>query len=309
MAARGRDADGLGRAVGGEWLGQRRRALIGTLAVAIALHATIATTQLIAAGLTSSVGITASALHVVVGTAAHVVALGGIWLATRSPDARHPYGYDRYEAVASLLIGILLLAAVALILATAVPRLLHPEALSASGIGLAVMVASAATNAALAVYLGRQARRHRSRVLRAESVHAFADSATALAVAAGVGLSVAGFLRIDPLVALGVGVIVAWRGMRIAWSAAEMLADAAPLDLEAVRALALTVPGVRDVHAVRSRGEAGRVLVDLHIHVAPELTVDEAHVIAMRVAEVIETQLTEVAEVLVHVGSQVADRS
>jgi len=235
--------------------------------------------------------------------------LGGIWLATRPPDARHPYGYDRYEAVASLLIGILLLAAVALIVSTAVPRLLRPASLSASGVGLLVMGASAVTNALLAVFLGAQASRHSSRVLRAEAVHAFADCATALAVAAGVGLSAAGLLVVDPLVALAVGVIVAWRGLRIAWSAAEMLADAAVLDLGAIRAKAMTVPGVRDVHAVRSRGEAGRALVDLHIHVAPELTVDEAHVIAIRVAEVIAVQIAEVAEVLVHIGPHVAGQS
>ncbi len=293
----------MGRAVG---LGQRRGALIGTLGVAIAVHAGLATALLVTAWLTASVGITASAFHVVVGTAAHAVALGGTWLATRPPDSRHPYGYDRYEAVASLLIGMLLLAAVVLILATAVPRLFQPESLSASGIGLAVMGTSAVANALLARYLGRQANRHGSRVLRAEALHAFADSATALAVGAGVGLSAAGLLVVDPLVALAVGVIVAWRGMRVAWSAAEMLADAAPLDLESIQTLARTVPGVRDVHAVRSRGEAGHALVDLHIHVAPELTVAEAHVIARRVVEVIEASVTEVAEVLVHVGPHVA---
>ena len=290
------------------WLGERRRALMRTLAVAIAVHAALAVGQLVAALLTSSVGITASALHVVVGTAAHAVALGGTWLATRPPDARHPYGYERYEAVASLLIGILLLAAVGLIVVTAVPRLLQPRALDASAVGFAVMGASAAANAVLAVFLGRRATRHRSRLLRAEAVHAFADFAAALAVAAGVGLSVAGFLAVDPLVALAVGVVVAWRGLRIAWGAAEMLADAAPLDLESIRALAMTVDGVRDVHAVRSRGEAGRALVDLHIHVRPDLTVEEAHVIAGRVAEVIEAETAEVAEVLVHVGPHLAGR-
>jgi cation diffusion facilitator family transporter len=287
-------------------LGQRRCALIGTLAVAIAVHAVLAVAQLAAAWLTSSVGITASSLHVVVGTAAHAVALGGTWLATRPPDARHPYGYERYEAVASLLIGVLLLAAVGLIVVTAVPRLLWPEALAASSVGLAVMGASAAANAVLAVFLGRNAARHRSRVLRAEAVHASADFATALAVAAGVGLSAAGLLMVDPLVALAVGVFVTWRGVQIAWGAAEMLSDAAPLDLESIRSLAMTVSGVRGVHAVRSRGEAGRALVDLHIHVSPELTVKEAHVIEGRVAQVIEADAAEVAEVLVHVGPYVA---
>ena len=282
---------------------------MAALGVAIAVHLALAVAQVVGAWLTTSVGITASAMHVVVGAAAHLVALGGTWLATRPPDTRHPYGYDRYEAVASLLIGVLLLAAVALIVTTAIPRIEHPEVLSASGVGIAVMGASAVANAVLAVFLGRLAGRHRSRVLRAEAVHASADFATAVAVAIGIALSAAGLLAVDPFVALTVAAIVAWRGLQTAWSAAEVLVDAAPLDLEWIRGLALSVEGVRDCHAVRSRGEAGRAHVDLHIHVAAELTVREAHGIAVRVAEVIEAQIAEVAEVLVHVGPHLADRS
>ncbi|MFO7531237.1 MAG: cation diffusion facilitator family transporter [Candidatus Limnocylindrales bacterium] len=278
---------------------------MAALGVAIAVHLSLAVAQGVGALLTTSAGITASALHVVVGTAAHGVALGGVMLATRPPDVRYPYGYDRYEAVASMLIGVLLLAAVGLILVAAIPRILQPEPITASGVGLAVMGVSAIANAALAVFLRRQASRYGSRVLRAESVHAFADGATALAVAAGVGLSAAGLLRVDPFIALAVAVIVAWRGVRIAWSAVEVLADATPLDLDAIRRVAQSMDGVQGCHAVRSRGESGHALVDLHIHVRPEMTVEEAHDIALHVADAIGEQVADVAEVLVHVGPHV----
>ncbi|HEX9634561.1 MAG TPA: cation transporter dimerization domain-containing protein [Candidatus Limnocylindria bacterium] len=116
----------------------------------------------------------------------------------------------------------------------------------------------------------------------------------AAVVAGGVG-----FPRLDPVVALAVGGVVAWRGWGVVRGAAEVLTDAAAVDTDAIRASALAVAGVRDCHAVRSRGEAGHVRVDLRIHVAPDLTIVEGH----RIAEAVEAEIRQldlgIAEVLV----------
>jgi cation diffusion facilitator family transporter len=109
-------------------LAVRRRDLLVPVAVTLGIHVVLLTAQGLAAALTGSIAIGANALHVGVDTVVHLVALGGVWLATRPADPRHPYGYERYEALASLLIGMLLLAVVALIVAEAIPRLVAPEA-------------------------------------------------------------------------------------------------------------------------------------------------------------------------------------
>jgi divalent metal cation (Fe/Co/Zn/Cd) transporter len=68
------------------------------------------------------------------------------------------------------------------------------------------------------------------------------------------------------------------------------------------------VAGVLDCHAVRCRGEAGQVRVDLHIPVAPDLTVARAHEIARAVEEHVTATLDGVIEVLVHVGAARPDQ-
>jgi cation diffusion facilitator family transporter len=226
-----------------------------------------------------------------------------VWLATRPADPRHPYGYERYEALASLLIGMLLLVAVALIASSALPRLADPQASRASAVGGAVMAVSAVLTGGLALYLRRRGRQLHSRVLRSEGVHAAADSLIALGVLAAVGASGAGFPLLDPIVALAVGGVVAWRGWGIVRGAADVLTDAAAVDTDAIRIAVLAVPGVRDCHAVRSRGEAGHVRVDLHIHVAPELTIVEGHRIAEEAEATIRRLDLGIAEVLVHLGA------
>ena len=284
-------------------LGGRRRSLLVPVGVTIGLHLVLLVCQVVAATVTGSVAIGANALHVGVDTAVHLVALGGVWLATRPADPRHPYGYERYEAVASLAIGTLLLVAVALIISSAVPRLISPETSRATGLGAAVMAVSALATGVLSICLRERGRRLQSRVLGSESIHAAADTLIAFGVLAAVVGAPLGFPWLDPLAALGVGGVVAWRGWEVVRGAADVLTDAVAVDTDAIRAAALAVPGVRDCHAVRSRGEAGRVRVDLHVHVAPDLTVVEAHRIALDVESHIRMLNAGVAEVLVHVGA------
>jgi divalent metal cation (Fe/Co/Zn/Cd) transporter len=96
--------------------------------------------------------------------------------------------------------------------------------------------------------------------------------------------------------------MVAWRAWALIRNAAATLTDVTPLDVERLRLIACEVPGVEDCHAVRSRGEPGRVRVDLHVHVDPELTVREAHTITRRVEERLVAEVGGIAEVLVHIG-------
>ena len=281
----------------------RRRVLLIAVGVTIGLHLALLAAQAFAAVLTGSVAIAANALHMGVDTAAHLVALGGVWLATHPADPRHPYGYERYEVLASLLIGMLLLVAVGVIVSSTLPRLAEPRPSTATVIGLAIMALSAASTAGLAVYLRRRARQTQSLVLRSESIHAAADVLISIGVLAAIGVSALGLPRLDPIVALCVAGVVAWRGCVVVRGAADVLTDAAAVDTEAIQAAALSVPGVRDCHAVRSRGEAGHVRVDLHVHVAPELTIVEAHEIARGVESAIRRLDFGIAEVLVHLGA------
>jgi cation diffusion facilitator family transporter len=284
-------------------LRHRRRALSQAVAVALGVHVALGLAQGVSAWVTGSVGIGASALHGVMGTLVHGIALGGAWMATRPPDPTHPYGYERYEHVAAMAIGMLLLATVGAITISAGARLMRPTPLAATGLGAGVMIGSAIANAGLWAFLRHRARILASRVVASEAVHASADVAMAGAVIAGLILSRAGLPWVDSFVALGVAGLVAWRGCGLVWRSAAVLSDAAGADIDAIRRIAAGVEGVADVHTVRCRGELGRVRVDLHIHVDPDLTVARAHAIAASVAERVTAGLGGICEVLVHIGA------
>ena len=112
----------------------------------------------------------------------HLLGLAGIWLGTRPADPKHPYGYARYETLASMFIGMLLLITVVVVIRGSVDRLAHPEEVSAPLLGVGVMLVSAMASFSLHRFLRRRGRRFHSAVITSESTHAWADAATTSAL-------------------------------------------------------------------------------------------------------------------------------
>jgi divalent metal cation (Fe/Co/Zn/Cd) transporter len=80
-----------------------------------------------------------------------------------------------------------------------------------------------------------------------------------------------------------------------------ILIDAARLDPAGVADLARSVRGVSDVHRVRSRGMRSAVELDLHLEVAPEMSVVEAHRLAQQIERELKVKFPEVSDVVIHV--------
>jgi len=242
-------------------------------------------------------------LHSALDVVASLIALVGISLATRPPDPRHPHGYERYESVAALLIGGFLVLALVHILQGAISRLIHPETIEVTWVSFAIMIASILASGGLAWWEQGKSRVLRSELLHADAVHTGSDMLVSTSVLAGLVASSQGLVIGDSLVALVVAGVIAWAAWGILRTATQVLTDTSLVDVESITSLVLRVPGVLDCHAVRARGPAGRVRVDLHIHVDPATRLDEAHHIADRVSRMVRSQVPDIIEVLVHIGA------
>jgi hypothetical protein len=72
----------------------------------------------------------------------------------------------------------------------------------------------------------------------------------------------------------------------------------------AIRAVALDVPGLRDVHHIRTRTMAGKTLMDLHLQVDPRVSVSEGHEIGCWVAASIRAQFKEITDITFHIDPE-----
>ncbi|HEX9050772.1 MAG TPA: cation diffusion facilitator family transporter [Anaeromyxobacter sp.] len=231
--------------------------------------------------LTGSVGLLSDALESLVNLAAAVMTLLMLAIAARPPDEAHAYGYGKAEYVSSGAEGAFIIAAAAGILWTAVGRLLHPEPVEQIGLGLALSVGASLVNLGVARVLIGAGRRHHSIALEADGRHLMTDVWTSAGVVAGIGaVAATGWVRLDPIVAIAVGIQIVWTGvtlMRRSWLG--LLDRALPeAELAAVRAvLDRHGGGGIQFHAVWTRQAGARRFVSMHVLVPGDWSVRRGH--------------------------------
>ncbi|MBU9377757.1 cation diffusion facilitator family transporter [Burkholderia multivorans] len=251
--------------------------------VSIVLNVVLATFQIAVGVIAHSQALIADGVHSISDLISDFVVLVANRHSGAVPDADHNYGHSRYETVASLFLGVILIAVGIGMLWRGGERLVHLETIppvhfSALLVALTVLV----SKEALFRYMLREARRVRSAMLVANAWHARSDAASSLVVAIGIVGSLFGFRLLDPIAAAIVGFMVARMGWTFGYDALQDLSDRALSLAETaeIRALLAATPGVRDVHDLRTRKMGDAALVDAHILVDPMISVSEGHYIA-----------------------------
>ena len=249
-----------------------------------------------------SASMQADGIHSVFDSAGNVVGLVGIALAARPADEGHPYGHAKFETYASLVIGVLLLLAAFEGGSGAVGRLATGTfTASVTPASFVVMVGTLCVNVGVTLYERRAAKRLRSEILAADASHTLSDALVSVGVIVGLALVSLGFPAADPVMALVVTAAILVTAFDVFKHALATLSDKARIPEEDLRATALEVEGVRDVHRIRTRGTEGEVYADLHVLVAPEMTVGKAHRLADAVEAAVQRRFPNVIEVLVHI--------
>jgi cation diffusion facilitator family transporter len=239
--------------------------------------------------LTGSVGLLSDAVESLVNLAAALIAVWALTLASRPPDAEHAYGHTKAEYFASAVEGVLILVAAVGIGLTAWERLLHPWPLEQVWLGLAISLAAAAINGAVALVLLRAGQRLRSITLTADAHHLLTDVWTSAGVVVGLVLvQLTGWLMLDPLIALLVAANIVWTGVRLLRDTGYGVLDTALPPADQARIVAVLAP-YQDMgivfHALRTRTAGQRRFVSLHVLVPGGWTVQRGHALAEQIEQ------------------------
>jgi cation diffusion facilitator family transporter len=106
---------------------------------------------------------------------------------------------------------------------------------------------------------------------------------------------------LDPLVALAVAGFIGYAIYQIARQAADVLADRAVLDVEAVRQAVMSVPEVAGCHEIRTRGSSDHAFLDLHVWFRADMRLDEAHSRSHQVKDRLLRRFPELRDVVIHI--------
>jgi cobalt-zinc-cadmium efflux system protein len=226
------------------------RSRASVLKVALALTCAVLLIEFIAGLVSHSLALLSDAGHVLT----DVFALGLAWFAVsqanRPADARRSYGYHRVSILAALVNSVTLIVIVLVIAYEAIRRLAHPEPVQGGIVVIAALI-GIAINGFVAFGLRREAR---SLSVRAALLHVIGDiGASVGVVVAGVVILLSGWLYIDPLLSLGIAVLIAFSAWRIVRETVNLLMEGTPgeIDLDAVtREITSTglVTGMHDLH-------------------------------------------------------------
>ncbi len=265
-------------------VGPRRASLIRYAWISIAASLLTIALKASAYLLTHSVGFLSDAVESVVNLVAGVMALAMLTVAARPADEDHAYGHSKAEYFSSTTEGLLILAAAAGIIFTAVQRFNNPQPLERLGIGLGLSVAASLVNLVAARILLKAGKRENSITLEADAQHLMTDVWTSVGVISAIGLvAVTGWQALDPVIAILVGLNIIWAAFQILRRSVAGLMDAAlPRHELKIIEDVMARYAERNVtfHAVRTRQSAARRFVSVHMLVPGAWTVHDAHHVA-----------------------------
>lgn len=249
---------------------------------------------------TDTLSMSADGLHSLFDSTANIIGLVGISLASRPPDRDHPYGHAKYESFAAIGIAILLFASCLQLMLAAVDRLQSRTIPDVTQISFAIMASTLIINIGVSSYEYILGRRLKSSILVADSMHTRSDIYASLGVILGLFAVRMGYPLADPLIALFICLLIVHTGLEILKESSTALLDRAAVDEQVIVDLARSVEGVCNCHAVRTRGMAEEIYVDLHIGVDASLSMDKAHEVGEDVERAIKNRIPEVRDVVVH---------
>ncbi|NQW82322.1 MAG: cation transporter, partial [Alcaligenaceae bacterium] len=263
---------------------QRARAAQKSTWVSVVVNIVLAATQISVGVFAKSQALIADGVHSLSDLVSDFVVLFASHHSKKDADEDHPYGHQRFETAASMVLGGLLLAVALGMLWSAFEKLKAPhEIASVHGVALAVAALALVAKETLFRYMLRTAKAVKSSMLVANAWHARSDAASSLVVAVGIIGNLLGYPILDPIAALIVGLMVGKMGWEFGSDSFNDLMDRSANDKEvqAITETLLQTPGVLGVHDVRTRKMGDMILVDAHIEVDAFLTVETGHDIGL----------------------------
>ena len=271
--------------------------------VSVAVNLALTVSQVFAGLLSGSQGLVADGIHSLSDLVADFVVLFANHHSAKDADEDHHYGHQRYETAASLFLGVSLLVVGLGMLWSAGHKIVNPIAASQISIlAFYVALGSLAAKEILFRYMLAVAERVRSSMLVANAWHARSDAASSLVVSVGIVGALFGFPILDSVGALIVGLMIVRTGWSFSWDALNDLMDRAVSQEEHqhIEKIILSTEGVLGCHDLRTRKMGDMILVDVHIEVDANATVQVGHDIALAAANQVKAELP-VLNVMTHI--------
>ena len=288
-------------------MNDREQITVRVSTVSIAGNLLLSVGKLAAGLLAHSGAMVSDAVHSASDVLSTVIVLIGVRLSSKESDREHPYGHERLECVAAIVLAMILLITGLSIGGTGIRKIVGGQDAQpvVPGIGaLAAALVSIIVKEAMFWYTRHYANRIDSSALMADAWHHRSDALSSVGALLGIAGARMGFPVLDPLASVVICIFIAKAAFDIFMDAINKMVDhSCGEETEAaLRACALAHEGVRGVDELMTREFGSRIYVEMEIAVDGALSLDRAHSIAELVHDDIESQFPKVKHIMIHVN-------
>lgn len=274
--------------------------------LSIAVNLLLSAGKLAAGLLAHSGAMISDAVHSASDVFSTFVVIIGVKLSAKDSDREHPYGHERLECVAAVILSGILLATGLVIGWEGIRNILpgHGELRAPGILAAAAAMVSILVKELLFRYVRRHARKLDSTALMAEAWHHRSDALSSIGALAGILGARAGFPVLDPLASVVICVFIAKAALDIFRDAMDKMVDHScdPETEDAIRLCAVEQPEVERIDQLRTREFGSRVYIEMEIAVNGDLPLRQAHAAAERVHDEIERRFPKVKHIMIHVN-------
>ncbi|WP_026498586.1 cation diffusion facilitator family transporter [Butyrivibrio sp. WCD2001] len=261
--------------------------------------------KLVAGILGNSGAMVSDAVHSLSDVFATIVAYIGVLLAKQPEDDEHPYGHERLECVAAMILGVILAGTGLGIGYTGLQKIILRQELEVpTFLPLIAAVVSIVVKEAMFWYTMYYAKKMNSDAFKADAWHHRSDALSSIGSFIGIGLARLGFPIMDPIASLIICLFILKVAYDISKDALDKMLDTScGKEMEQkLRFFIEQQPGVEHVDLLQTRQFGNRIYIDLEIAVKGEIPLVEAHEIAEKVHNSVEQEFTNVKHIMIHVN-------
>ncbi|MEQ9170544.1 MAG: cation diffusion facilitator family transporter [Rhodospirillales bacterium] len=252
--------------------------------------------------MTESVSLLSTLIDSMLDALASIVNLIAIHHALQPADREHRFGHGKAEPLAGLAQAAFICGSAAFLLLEAGERLIHPKAITNTDVGYAVMGISIVLTVALVVFQRYVVRRSGSLAIGADSLHYQTDVMINISVIVSLYIaSEFGISYADPLFAVAIAGYIVVGAVKIGKQSLDILMDKELADAERarIREIVTRHADVHGMHDLRTRSSGAQVFIQMHVEMAPDMTLLQAH----DVTDAVTADLLAVypnAEIIIH---------
>ncbi|MDR3239234.1 MAG: cation diffusion facilitator family transporter [Clostridiales bacterium] len=270
--------------------------------------------KLFAGFFAQSTAMISDAVHSLSDVFSTVVVIIGVKMAAQAPDKDHPYGHERLECVAAILLAGLLCVTGLAIGYAGVQKIMHADEqplMIPGALALAAAIISILLKEGMYWYTRTAAKRLSSSALMADAWHHRSDALSSIGSFIGILGARAGFLILDPLAGIVISVVIIKVSVDIFLDAVSKMTDRSSDDsmIQAIHEVIAKQENVLGVDQIKTRMFGDRIYVDVEISANGESSLNETHEIAERVHDAIEEEFPQVKHCMVHVNPECLEKS